>query len=169
MKKVVYFLLALVLVGLGACNNEPKFKVQGEVTGAEDKTLYFEASGLGGIVLLDSVELGGNGSFSFAETCPESPEFYRLRLGNKVINFAVDSTENVMVKAAADKFDTEYVIEGSENNQKIKELVMLQAELQQKPYTMLTAKQPSHGQAVTTRAPMFPYMPLDVVQRSSTE
>ena len=132
MKKVVYFLLALVLVGLGACNNEPKFKVQGEVTGAEDKTLYFEASGLGGIVLLDSVELGGNGSFSFAETCPESPEFYRLRLGNKVINFAVDSTENVMVKAAADKFDTEYVIEGSENNQKIKELVMLQAELQQK-------------------------------------
>ena len=67
MKKVVYFLLALVLVGLGACNNEPKFKVQGEVTGAEDKTLYFEASGLEGIVLLDSVELGGNGSFSFAK------------------------------------------------------------------------------------------------------
>ena len=132
MKKVVYFLLALVLVGLSACDNEPKFKVQGEVTGAENKTLYFEASGLEGIVLLDSVELGSNGSFSFAGTCPESPEFYRLRLGNKVINFAVDSTESVMVKAAAEKFDTEYAIEGSENNLKIKELVLLQAGLQQK-------------------------------------
>ena len=132
MKKVVYFLLALMLVGLSACDNEPKFKVQGEVTGAENKTLYFEASGLEGIVLLDSVELGSNGSFSFAGTCPESPEFYRLRLGNKVINFAVDSTESVMVKAAAEKFDTEYAIEGSENNLKIKELVLLQAGLQQK-------------------------------------
>ena len=132
MKKVVYFLLALVLVGLSACDNEPKFKVQGEVTGAENKTLYFEASGLEGIVLLDSVELGSNGSFSFAGTCQESPEFYRLRLGNKVINFAVDSTESVMVKAAAGKFDTEYAIEGSENNLKIKELVLLQAGLQQK-------------------------------------
>ena len=54
MKKVVYFLLALVLVGLGACDNEPKFKVQGEVKGAADKTLYLEASALEGIVLLDS-------------------------------------------------------------------------------------------------------------------
>ena len=132
MKKVVYFLLALVLVGLGACDNGPKFKVQGEVTGAEDKTLYLEASGLEGVVLLDSVKLGSNGSFSFAEACPESPEFYRLRMGGQVINFAVDSIETITVKADAAKFDTDYTIEGSENNLKIKELVMLQAELQQK-------------------------------------
>lgn len=132
MKKVVYLLLALVMIGLGACDNGPKFKVQGEVTGAGDKTLYLEASGLEGIVLLDSVKLGGNGSFSFSEACPESPEFYRLRLGNKIINFAVDSIETVSVKADAAKFDTDYMVEGSENNQKIKELVLLQAELQQK-------------------------------------
>ena len=132
MKKVVYFLLALVLVGLGACDNGPKFKVQGEVTGAEDKTLYFEASGLEGIVLLDSVKLKSNGSFSFSESRPESPEFYRLRMGGKIINFSVDSTETVVVKTNAEKFDTDYVVEGSENNLKIKELVMLQAELQQK-------------------------------------
>ena len=132
MKKVVYFLLALVVIGLGACDNGPKFKVQGEVADAEDKTLFLEASSLEGIVLLDSVKLSSNGNFSFAEACPESPEFYRLRLGNKVINFAVDSTEMVTVKTNAVKFDTDYVIEGSENNLKIKELVMLQAELQQK-------------------------------------
>ena len=132
MKKVVYFLLALVLVGMGACDNGPKFKVQGEITGAENKTLYLEASGLEGVVLLDSVKLGSNGGFSFAEACPESPEFYRLRMGGQVINFAVDSIETITVKADAAKFDTDYTIEGSENNLKIKELVMLQAELQQK-------------------------------------
>ena len=143
MKKVVYFLLALVLVGLGACDNEPKFKVQGEVTGAEDKTLYLEASGLGGIALLDSVKLGANGSFSFAETRPESPEFYRLRMGNQVINFAVDSTETVTIKTDAAKFDTGYAIEGSENNLKIKELVLLQAELQQKVDKLAQSKLPA--------------------------
>ena len=143
MKKVVYFLLALVLVGLGACDNGPKFKVQGEVTGAEDKTLYLEASGLEGVILLDSVKLGGNGSFSFAEARPESPEFYRLRMDGKVINFAVDSTETVDIKADAAKFDTDYTIEGSENNRKIKELVMLQAELQQKVDKLAQSKIPA--------------------------
>ena len=132
MKKVVYFLFALVLVGLASCDNEPKFKVQGEVADAADKTLYFEASGLNGIVLLDSTKLGSAGSFSFSEKCPESPEFYRLRLDGKVVNFSVDSTETVSIKANAGKFDTEYTIEGSENNLKIKELVLLQAALQQK-------------------------------------
>lgn len=54
MKKNVYFLLALLLIGLSACDNAPKFKVQGEINGAEDKMLYLEASGLDGIVALDS-------------------------------------------------------------------------------------------------------------------
>ena len=143
MKKVVYFLLALVLVGLGACDNEPKFKVQGEVTGAEDKTLYLEASSLGGIVMLDSVKLAANGGFSFAEVRPESPEFYRLRMDGKVINFVVDSTETVSVKADATKFATDYAIEGSENNLKIKELVLLQAELQQKVDKLAQSKMPA--------------------------
>jgi peroxiredoxin len=132
MKKVVYFLLALVLVGLEACDNGPKFKVQGEVSGAADKTLYFEASGLEGIVVLDSVELGNDGCFDFAQARPEAPDFYRLRLEGKVINFSVDSTETVSVKAIADKFDTAYEIGGSVSNQKIKELVLLQGELQNK-------------------------------------
>lgn len=131
MKKIVYLLFALVLIGMSACDNEPKFKVQGNVTGAEDKTLYLEASSLAGIVVMDSTELGSGGRFSFAGARPESPEFYRLRLGRQVINFAVDSTETVTVKADAEKFDTDYAIEGSENNLKIKELVLLQAELQQ--------------------------------------
>ncbi len=119
MKKNVYFLLALLLIGLSACDNAPKFKVQGEINGAEDKMLYLEASGLDGIVALDSAKLGSSGSFSFAQKRPESPEFYRLRLDNKVINFAVDSTETVSVKAEINDFATAYRIEGSENNLKI--------------------------------------------------
>ena len=143
MKKVVYLMLALLTMGLGACDNEPKFKVQGEINGADDKTLYFEASSLNGIEVLDSVKLKGNGSFSFAEVRPESPEFYRLRMDGKVINFAVDSTETVTVKAEAGKFDTDYVIEGSEANRKIKELVLLQSDLQKKVIELSQSRMPA--------------------------
>ena len=130
MKKNIFYLLASLLVTLSACDNEPTYKVTGEVSGGEDKTLYFEASGLNGIVMLDSTKLGGNGSFNFSQKRPLSPEFYRLRLDNKVINFAVDSTETVSIQAGADDFATGYTIEGSENNLKIKELSLLQADLQ---------------------------------------
>lgn len=143
MKKVVYYLLALVLVGMSACENGPKFKVQGEVADAENKTIYLEASGLEGIVLLDSVKLKANGNFSLAGARPEIPEFYRLRMDGKVINFVVDSTETVSIKAEAAKFDTDYTIDGTESNQKIKELVLLQAELQQKADKLSQSKLPA--------------------------
>jgi peroxiredoxin len=143
MKKVVYYLLALVLVGMSACENGPEFKVQGEVADAENKTIYLEASGLEGIVLLDSVKLKANGNFSLAGARPEIPEFYRLRMDGKVINFVVDSTETVSIKAEAAKFDTNYTIDGAESNQKIKELVLLQAELQQKVDKLSQSKLPA--------------------------
>ena len=129
MKRNAYIAAALLFAGFTACNNEPAFKVQGEVTDAADKMLYLEQTGLDGIVALDSVELGSDGAFSFAAARPEAPDFYRLRIDNKVINFSVDSVE---VKADYKNFATEYNIQGSENNQKIKELVLLQTDLQER-------------------------------------
>lgn len=132
MKRNAYIAAALLFAGVTACNNEPAFKVQGEVTDAADKMLYLEQIGLDGIVALDSVELGSDGTFSFSAARPEAPDFYRLRIENKVINFSVDSTETVGVKADYKNFATDYDIQGSENNQKIKELVLLQADLQER-------------------------------------
>ena len=94
MKKICFVALAALV--LSACNSEPKFKVEGEVSGADGKMLYLEAAALEGIVPLDSVKLKGDGSFSFKQTRPESPEFYRLRVDDKVINFSVDSTETII-------------------------------------------------------------------------
>ena len=128
MKKI--FFVALAAVALGACDSEPKFKVEGEIPGADGKMLYLEASALEGIVPLDSVKLKGDGSFTFKYARPESPEFYRLRLDEKVINFSVDSTETVRVKAPYTDFATAYTVEGSANSVKIKELTMKQMRLQ---------------------------------------
>ena len=132
MKRNAYIAAALLFAGVTACNNEPAIKVQGEVTDAADKMLYLEQTGLDGIVALDSVELGSNGTFSFSAARPEAPDFYRLRIEDKVINFSVDSTETVEVKADYKNFATDYNIQGSESNQKIKELVLLQTDLQER-------------------------------------
>ena len=81
MKKVTF--AALAALTITACSSGPKFQVNGDVSGADGKMLYLEASGLEGIVPLDSVKLKGEGTFSFKQPRPESPEFYRLRIDDK--------------------------------------------------------------------------------------
>lgn len=139
MKKI--FFVALAAVALSACDSEPKFKVEGEVSDADGKMLYLEASALEGIVPLDSVKLKGEGSFSFKQARPASPEFYRLRVDDKVINFSVDSTETVQVKAPYADFATAYTVEGSPNSSKMKELTLKQIELQSKVNALLQSVQ----------------------------
>ncbi|MBP1613399.1 MAG: hypothetical protein H6Q13_847 [Bacteroidetes bacterium] len=128
MKKISLVVLAALL--LSSCNTDPKFNVKGEVSGADGKMLYLEASGLEGIVPLDSVKLKNDGTFSFKQLRPESPEFYRLRIGEKVINFSVDSTETISIKSPYADFSTAYSVEGSDNCRKIKELTFKQIKLQ---------------------------------------
>ena len=135
------FVVALAAVALSACDSEPKFKVEGEVAGADGKTLYLEASALEGIVPMDSVELKGNGTFAFKGNRPESPEFYRLRIEDKVINFSVDSTETLRFKAGYEDFATNYTVEGSPNSEKIKELSLMQLRLQSKADALAQAMQ----------------------------
>ena len=97
MKKVTF--AALAALTITACSSGPKFQVNGDISGADGKMLYLEASGLEGIAALDSVKLKGEGAFSFKQPRPESPEFYRLRIDDKVINFSVDSIETLQIKA----------------------------------------------------------------------
>ena len=80
MKKIACALSA-ALVFLTACDTpKEKFEVNGQITGAEDKTLYFEASTLNGTIPLDSVRLNADGKVRFREARPANPEFYRLRI-----------------------------------------------------------------------------------------
>lgn len=134
---------ALLTFSLSACHNEPTFQVEGTVSGAADKMLYIEHSGLERVEMIDSVKLNEGGRFDFAVNRPESPEFYRLRMDNKIINFAVDSTETVQIKAQYKDFATTYDIKGSDNNVKIKELTLLQAKLQSQVNQLLQSNMPS--------------------------
>ena len=132
MSKKSYIAAVLISAGFAACNRGPVFNVEGEISGAEGKMLYIEHSSIEGVVGLDSTKLSGDGRYHFSEARPEAPDFYRLRIDDRIINFVVDSTETVNISSDYNTFSSGYSVTGSESNVKIKELSLLQAELQAK-------------------------------------
>ena len=121
--------MALAVLSFASCTQK-KFHVSGTIADAKDSLLYFENMGLNGPVTVDSVKLGADGSFSFDEKAPKNPEFYRLRIANQLINVAIDSTEDVKIKASYPTMSYKYDVQGSEECSKIKELTLLQMNLQ---------------------------------------
>lgn len=130
MKNMIRTAAAVVAVlGFAACNDGNKFHVEGNIEGAEDSVLYFENISLEGPVTVDSVRLGADGAFSFSDKGTTSPEFYRLRIGDQIINLSVDSTETIGVKAQYATMPTDYEVTGSEECKRIKELALKQIDL----------------------------------------
>lgn len=125
MKKIFFFCFALLLF---SCGKNHKFTVEGNVTGAKGSVLYFEHVGISKAAILDSVVLKEKGGFKFEREQPASPDFYRLRLVNHIINLSVDSTETIKIQADSSSFAYKYSVEGSENCLKIKELSDLKRE-----------------------------------------
>ncbi|MDR1813577.1 MAG: AhpC/TSA family protein [Tannerella sp.] len=123
----VYLLLSAVY----GCNDSQQFTVKGTVAGAVDQILYLEHSGLPSVTVLDSLKLKPNGKFEFRQPRPEYPDFYRLRLKNNIIHFAVDSTETITITADAHTFSTSYTVEGSENSKAFKDITLAQLDANQ--------------------------------------
>ena len=119
----------MVALSLASCTGK-KFQVSGVISDAPDSLLLFENMSLNGPVVVDSVRLGADGSFSFEGEAPTAPEFYRLRIARQIINVAVDSTEHVTVKASYPTMTGSYEVEGSTECLKIRELALMQLNLQ---------------------------------------
>lgn len=136
MKKTIlklFYVCVIVVttIGVSSCGRQ-KFHIEGNITDAKDSTLYFENVGLNGPVVLDSVKLADDGSFSFSGNKTDAPEFYRLRIAGQCINLSIDSTETVTVKASYPTMPTKYTVKGSYNCSKIKELALMQIDLTNK-------------------------------------
>ena len=126
-------ILLCTLIGLlSGCQRSAKdFTVSGIVAGAEGQTIYLENIGLSSVTLLDSAKVGTSGKFHFKRPRPDYPDFYRLRLKNQCINFAIDSTETITFTADAKSFATSYTVEGSDNCTAIKAITLAQLDASQ--------------------------------------
>ncbi len=120
--------VAMVALMLVACTGET-FRIEGNISQAADSMLYLEHMSLTGPVAVDSTSLDDNGSFHFTGERPQTPEFYRLRIANSIINISIDSTETVKVPAASPTMASDYTVAGSDNCVKIRQLALMQQQL----------------------------------------
>jgi len=120
MKNQTISLGIILLMLFTACSKTPKFEVEGNISNAKGKMLYFELSGMSKTEILDSAKLTEKGSFHFKSTLPGAPEFYRLRIGERFIQLGADSTSSVTIEADGKKFGKNYSVSGSKCCEQIK-------------------------------------------------
>lgn len=96
-----------------SCADSNQWTVTGTIEGANGTTIYIETAGTGGWTLLDSIMTEANGRFTYSHTAPQVPDIFRLRMGDKMLYFPIDSIETVTVNTDIKHFDRNFTITGS--------------------------------------------------------
>lgn len=130
MRKITFISAILSAMLFAGCHNEPCATIEGTIGEANGKILYLDALGIEGVSVSDSVKLKADGAFCFHVSQPECFDFYRLRIERELVNLSVDSTETITVEADLPTMAVAYQVKGSDDNMRLKELVMKQMELQ---------------------------------------
>ena len=130
MKKSIFLLF--ILITIASCKQNNRFSVSGIVKDAGGEMLYLEHTGLLDTKTLDSVKLDEKGDYKFKSDRPSYPDFYRLRLNNKIIAFSVDSCEDIFIETKNTDFATQYDIKGSNASLNIQRLRISVMNIQRK-------------------------------------
>jgi peroxiredoxin len=121
-----FLLMLCAVVLLASCQRSAKFDVEGTISHASGKTLYFERIDMDKTSVLDSIKLEKDGDFHFKTKLGDEPEFYRLRIENRFIHLAADSTAYATVTADGINFGQAYRVTGSHCCEQIRFLSDLQ-------------------------------------------
>jgi len=168
MKKTVLFslLLALLIVACGDNPSENTMTVTGKVKGLKKGTLFLQHIPDSTLVTLDSLQVEGDGSFSF-KTELESPEIFYLYLDKKDANDINDRITffgepgTVTIKTAWNTFDTDAKIEGSKTQKKLEEY--------QKTMSRFNFKNLELMQTAANRQTVLDSVQMDSMQRLSNK
>ena len=136
----IFLLLLCLLVTAVGCDNGPSFVVEGKVSHAEGKMLYFERFGLNAVDVLDSFKLNKEGRFRFKTQLPDAPEFFRLRIDRRYIQLATDSQRTVILSADGKQIGKTYEVKGSTPCERIRELSIQQGITLHKADSLVSAK-----------------------------
>lgn len=130
--KKIYMVACAAAMTLAACDNSPKFHIEGSITNAADSMLYLVSITPDKVTPVDSVKLDEEGDFRFKADAPSTPDFYTLVMNNHRIDLAIDSTETVKISADSKTMDTDYIVEGSDCSERIREMIIKRNELEKK-------------------------------------
>jgi peroxiredoxin len=114
MKKILVLAIVPLLFNCsGNKKTNSTFELKGNLTDSKGEMLYLEKLASQTPQVVDSVEIGPNGDFSFDNYVP-GIGFYRIKLSNQ--NFAMlvmDSTDKIRVTGSAKDLGNTYKVEGS--------------------------------------------------------
>jgi len=120
-----FIVLMLIVFSITACDKKPEgFSINGTITNAVGKTLYFDELTPSGIEQIDSVIINDDGTFSFSGFTNE-PKFFLIRFDRKnFIHILVDSLDKIKITANGNDMPNTYTVEGSADSKLIKELML---------------------------------------------
>ncbi len=102
------------VLAMSACTGQKQWEVNGVITGADNELLILEGMAPNGNwYTMDTLRLGTDGKYSFAQDAPARPEIYRLTIGNSSAYFPIDSIDKVTVNAKAPAIDRDNELSGS--------------------------------------------------------
>ncbi|MFS4494090.1 DUF4369 domain-containing protein [Maribacter sp. 2308TA10-17] len=165
MKKALYaFALLIFISACGDGITENTMTVSGTVKGLKKGTLYLQHIPDSALIVVDSLQVNGDGSFSF-QTELESPEIFYLYLNKKDNNDLNDRITffgepgNITINTSWNTFDTNAKISGSESDKKLKEYRRQMSNVNKRNLEILQ-------QSIQTEAPLDS-LQLDSLQRQS--
>ncbi len=134
------FFSILSILAVSACDRNTT-RVTGEVEGGGSSVLTLERLNVNRTTLIDSVEVDRRGTFSL-KLKAETPELYVLKNPDgKIINLLLSPGEEVKVNTTAEEFDRNYQVDGSEESDKIRKLVLHMDETRQTLDSLWTASE----------------------------
>ena len=123
MKRNFVYVLGLLMLIAGFGCGSSKTEIAGLIEGGEDQTLILERLDVNQTTVIDSFQLGQNGSFSVKIEI-EEPELYILKNSEgDLINLLVSPGEPISIESRYDSFGKGYKVEGSEESEGIRILV----------------------------------------------
>lgn len=126
MKRILFVMLLGLVVVSCEKNTENTMVLTGNIKGLKKGTLYLQQAKDSTLVVLDSLEINGDGNFSFTEEVV-NPDIFYLYLDKKDNNDINDRITffgepgQINIKTAWNTFDTKAEITGSKSQEKMEE------------------------------------------------
>ncbi len=114
MKTIGKLLFISSLALTASCGSGNKWHLEGRIDGlGENDLVVLEGNNQGYWYPMDTIEIKGNGSFSYSRDAQGYPDIYRLRIGEKSLYFPIDSIETLKITAQAPDIDTNHSLSGT--------------------------------------------------------
>ncbi len=168
MKNILYFVAALALLSSSCEGNDPAktMTVSGVVKGLKKGTLYLQHIPDSTLAVIDSLQIDGDGGFTFT-TQIDGPEIFYLYLNKKDNNTLNDRITffgepgEITINTAWNTFDTQAEIKGSKTNDNYSQYQKTMSQFNKKNLQLVRA-------SINTEKPLDS-MQLDSLEKLSTK